>query len=294
MDDFKDVLPKNCEQKLGIALMETQSSEIISLVDNAKQMLCDIFQDRCIAIYIMGSLARGGFRERVSDIDMGIILAGELEKQDGDRIENIQNSVMKKHPLVSNHLSIFWGTVESLNGTASADRYPPFDRLDLIDHGRLLTGRDIREKLVRPSRKELEMASAEFALGFLGDETRIKDFRNPSRIVENGVLYITKIVLFPPRFIYLAETGLVAGNDDSVNFYTGKYTGRGAKLVGCAFDWRMNGLPDDLSKVSETLNSGLLDLYCRFIDTYIERMRAYKENELEAQLVHWKSQISDD
>ena len=273
--------------------METQSAEIISLVNSAKQILIDIFDDRCTAFYIMGSLARGGFSERVSDIDIGIILAGNLETQDGDRIDNIQKSVMEKHPLVSNHLSIFWGTVDSLNGADSTDRYPPFDRLDLIDHGLLLAGTDIRDKLVRPSRKELEIASAKFALGFLGDQTRINDLRDPSLIVEKGVLYVTKIVLFPPRFIYLAETGHVAGNEESVKFYATSYNGMDAELVRCAFAWRMNGLPDNLSKVSEALSSGLVNLYCRFIDTYIERLRTYQEDKLETRLTEWKSKISD-
>ena len=273
--------------------METQSAEIKSLVNSAKQILIDTFDDRCTAIYIMGSLARGGFSERVSDIDIGIILAGDLETQDVDRMDNIQKSVMEKHPLVSNHLSIFWGTVDSLNGADSTDRYPPFDRLDLIDHGLLLAGTDIRDKLVRPSRKELEIASAKFALGFLGDQTRINDLRDPSQFVEKGVLYVTKIVLFPPRFIYLAETGHVAGNEESAKFYVTRNNGMDAELVRCAFAWRMNGLPDDLSKVSEILNSGLVNLYCRFIDTYVERMRTYKEGQLETRLAEWKAQISD-
>ena len=273
--------------------METKSAEIISLVNSAKQILIDTFDDRCIAIYIMGSLARGGFSERVSDIDIGIILAGDLETQDGDRIDNIQKSVMEKHSLVCNRLSIFWGSVDSLNGAASTGRYPPFDRLDLIDHGLILAGTDIRDKLVRPSHKELEIASAKFALGFLGDQTRINDLRNPSQIVEKGVLYVTKFVLFPPRFIYLAETGHVAGNEESVKFYAVRYNGMDAELVRCAFAWRMNGLPDNLSKVSEALSSGLGNLYCRFIDTYIERMRPYQEDELESRLMDWKAQISD-
>ena len=273
--------------------METQSAEIMSLISSAKQILVDTFDHRCIAIYIMGSLARGGFSERVSDIDLGIILAGNLEAQDGDRINDIQKSVIEKHPMVSNHLSIFWGTVDSLNGAGSADRYPPFDRLDLIDHGQLLTGTDIRDKLVRPSRKELEIASAKFALEFLGDQTRINDLRNPYHIVEKGVLYVTKIVLFPPRFIYLSETGHVAGNEESVNFYLNRYPGMDAELARCAFAWRMNGLPDDLSKVSGALSSGIVNLYCRFIDTYIERMRTHKENELKSRLAEWKAQISD-
>jgi len=37
------------------------------------------FGERCIAVYVLGSLARGGFSEAVNDIDLGVVLAGPLE-----------------------------------------------------------------------------------------------------------------------------------------------------------------------------------------------------------------------
>ena len=49
-------------------------------------------------------------------------------------------------------------------------RFPPLDRLDLIEHGRLLAGTDVRDGITRPVPAELLAAGAEFALGSLGGD----------------------------------------------------------------------------------------------------------------------------
>ena len=126
----------------------------------------------------MGSLARGGFSEVASDIDMGIILSGTLQEDDPSTIEKIQTNVAKNYPQINNNVSIFWGTIESINGAVDAGRYPPFDRLDLIDHALLLSGSEVRDQLIKPTKEELEIASAEFSIDYLGSNERINEFKN--------------------------------------------------------------------------------------------------------------------
>jgi hypothetical protein len=41
-------------------------------------------------------------------------------------------------------LSVFWGTPATLGGQRRGGRFPPLDRLDLLDYGRLLTGQGSR------------------------------------------------------------------------------------------------------------------------------------------------------
>jgi hypothetical protein len=57
----------------------------------------------------------------------------------------------------------------TVNLAGSEPRWPvsPLDRLDLLDHGRLLIGEDARSVVARPELAELLVAGAEFALGHL-------------------------------------------------------------------------------------------------------------------------------
>ena len=179
----------------------------------------------------MGSLARGGFSEAASDIDIGIILNGMPRKDDSSIIKKIQAHSKNNYPHIKNHVSIFWGSIESINGVIDAGRYPPFDRLDLIDHAELIYGTDVRHKLAKPTQKELVIASAAFAVDYLGSRERVNEFLTGALIANKGTVYVTKTILFPTRFIYLERTGEVAGNEVSHRYYLDNFIGDDAELV---------------------------------------------------------------
>ncbi len=272
--------------------MKTNNQEIISLVNEISLSAQEILGDRCMSVYVMGSLARGGFSEVTSDIDMGIILSGKPQEDDSSTIDKIQTNVVKNHPQIKNIVSIFWGTIESINGVVDAGRYPPFDRLDLIDHALLLSGADVRDQLIRPTKKELEIASAEFSIDYLGNKERVNEFLNCELITNKGAVYVTKTILFPARFIYLEKTGEIAGNDVSYQYYIDNFSGSDAELVDSGYQWRLNSLPENLDSVTEKIDKGLAKLYQNFIDTYIERMASYGEDELKSKLIQWKKNIT--
>mgnify|MGYP000225468657 CR=1 FL=1 len=272
--------------------MKTDNQDIKSLVNDISTSAQEVFGGRCIAVYIMGSIARGGFSEIASDIDIGVILSGDIESSDGVDIENIRSSLIKKHTTVKNTVSIFWGNIESINGVVDAGRYPPFDRLDLIDHALLLSGVDIRSEIVKPTKEELEIASADFALDYLGSDERIDEFHNCNLISNKGTVYVTKTILFPARFIYLAKTGKIAGNDVSHQYYVDKFAGADSELVRSGYQWRLNALPQELGMVTDLLNDGLVGLYHKFIDIYADRMGTYEQYELQSKLVEWKQKIA--
>ena len=69
---------------------------------------------------------------------------------------------------LAERLSLFWGSIQSLRGGLPEGRFPPLDRLDLILHGRLLSGRDTRDGLPKPSVDELVVGAVRFALEVLG------------------------------------------------------------------------------------------------------------------------------
>lgn len=271
--------------------MKTNNTKIKSLVNHIVVSAKDIFNKHEVSVYIMGSLARGGFSEIASDIDLGIILKGPLDGA-GAKIKDILSAAHKNFPSVKNNISVFWGSIESLNGVIEAGRYPPFDRLDLIDHALLLSGQDVRKMLARPTRKELEIASSTFSLSYLASQERIEEFHNCHCIADKGVVYTTKTILFPARFIYLERTGEIAGNEQSSLYYENNFKGPDAELVKYGYHWRLNSLPEDLNIVTQYLEKGLTLLYINYINIYIQRMEQYEENTIKNELIQWKKNIS--
>ena len=275
---------------LNLTQMKTNKTEIKSLIDHIVLYVNNIFNKQEVSVYIMGSLARGGFSEVASDIDLGIILNGSLDGAE-EKIKDIVSYAKIKFPSVSNNISIFWGSIESINGMIQAGRYPPFDRLDLINHALLLSGQDNRKKLLKPTKKELEIASLTFSLNYLATQVRIEEFHNCHSIAEKGVIYTTKTILFPARFIYLERTGEIAGNEESCRYYMANFMGPDADLIKNGYHWRHNSLPKDLNIVTDYLNKGLKLIYINYINIYIERMELYEEIPHKDKLIQWKNKL---
>lgn len=271
-------------------ILKTDNPTIRSLVNDIVTSANKLLGDQCMAVYLMGSLARGGFSEIASDIDIGIILKEPLQGVSA-KIDEIKAISLKQYPSVNNAVSIFWGSVDSINGVEDLGRYPPFDRLDLIVYGLLLSGQDLRAELIKPSQRLLEVASTEFSLDYLGNKQRVDEFLHCQKIVEKGPVYVTKTILFPARFLYLAETGGIAGNDVSCQHYMANYRGADADLVSQGYGWRFESFPENTGVVASALEQGLVPLYSRFIDVYVGIMGRYGEDILKHQLLRWKRDI---
>ena len=274
-----------------MADIQTSSGRVKAVVRSVHEEAAAAFGGRCVAVYLMGSLARGGFSEAASDIDLGVVLAGPLEARDGDRIAGIAGRARQSGRAVPNAVSMFWGSVESLNGLAPGGRFPPFDRLDLIDSGLLLHGADVRSELLRPDQRELVVAGAVFALDKLRNDDRLAEFDDVERIVAQGLVHLTKTVLFPARLIYLERTGRVAGNDLSAEYYRDRFDGPDAELVGHAMRWRSEPLPP-VAEIGELLEQGLVPLYTHFLDVYATNLEADSEVELAAKLRSWRGALT--
>jgi hypothetical protein len=272
--------------------VKTDNQEIKFLVNDITISAQEMLGDRCMSVYLMGSLARGAFSEVASDIDIGLILRGTLQENDISIIEEIQANAVANSPQINNNVSIFWGNIESINGVTDDGRYPPFDRLDLIDHALLISGVEVRDQIIKPTKEELIIASAEFSIDYLGSNERINEFLNCELITNKGVVYVSKTVLFPARFIYLAKTGEIAGNDVSYQYYIDNFSGSDAELVYSGYQWRLGSLSEDLDEVTKTISNGLIKLYHNFIDIYVEKMELYGQIELKSNLIQWKHNIT--
>jgi len=245
---------------------------------------------RLIAGYALGSLAHGGFSPLVSDVDLGLVLDDPLRAKDRLTIQAVARSVKAEGTELDQRLSVFWGTPATLGGQRRGGRFPPLDRLDLIEYGRLLTGRDVRATVTRPDRTELLIAGAEFALGYLGvpstglpslrqarallrPGSALAEIRSPERLAARGPRRVTKIVLFPVRFLYTAETGRVGTNAAAAGHYLARPDPPAAALVAAALAWRREWRPAG-REATGLLDRELIPLYVHYLEDHIARLQA--------------------
>jgi hypothetical protein len=126
---------------------------------------------------VVGSLAHGGFSP-VSDVDFGLILKDPVQEGDVSAISKIKSDISKLKSPYSDKLSIFWASLGTLQSSqpnpllteSVLGRFPPADILDLIFHGQLLDGTDIRNSIRKPSLEEVLVGCAQFAVGKLGGD----------------------------------------------------------------------------------------------------------------------------
>lgn len=247
--------------------------------------------DRLVAAYALGSLAHGGFAPLVSDVDLALLLSDPMQADDGEQIEAIAGAERAKGSALHDRLSVFWGSQETLTGATPGGRFPALDRLDLIEHGRLLAGTDVvRPLLPRPTRDELVLEGARFAVGRLGDDDAVRQIRSPEWLAGRGARTITKLVLFPVRFMFTAATGQVGTNHAAAAHY-GATGGTSGGLVAAAIGWR-TAPPADEAGVAELLRAELVPLYLELIDDHVPRLAGLGETELADAFTRWRRQLT--
>jgi len=265
---------------------------------------------RLLAAYALGSLAHGGFSPLVSDVDLGLVLSDPPATDDPDRLRAVADAVKAAGSVLHKRLSVFWGTPAMLRGEMAGGRFPPLDRLDLLENGRLLVGEEVRAGLAAPDRDELLVAGAEFALDFLGPgheaaggesglgslaaagEAVMEEIRHPERLVAQGPRHVTKIVLFPVRFLYTAATGRVGTNAAATAHHRADPAAPAQELVAAALRWRTDP-PEDDQWVVDLLRRELGPLYLHYLDDHITRLTDLKELDLAAAFVRWRDRLAD-
>jgi hypothetical protein len=263
---------------------------------------------RLVAAYALGSLAHGGFSPMVSDVDLGLVLADPLHPSDPETVRGVAEAVKAGGSMLHERLSVFWGSPSTLSGQQAGGRFPPLDLLDLIQHGLLLTGEDARRGLTPPSRTDLLTAGAEFALEFLAGvgstaelrgkgvgsmrpaaDDAVEQLRHPDVLLARGVRHVTKLVLFPVRFLYTAETGLVGTNQSAAEHYLAGDRVPGTNLVAAALTWR--SVPPDEAQAKALLQREMIPLYLHYIDDHRARLIGLGRHDLAEAFVEWRRRI---
>ena len=161
--------------------------------------------ERLIGVYLIGSLAHDGFSAYYSDIDVALIAEDPLTTQD---LAQMFGSAAVLSATLAPKLSLFW-----TDRNFSAGRFPPLDRVDLIDHGTPL----IEREYVRPPRPPLGQIRAYLAAAPLQNwSLQVEKLSALTELMSGNRKAYLRALLYPARFAYSWTTGAMASNDDAV------------------------------------------------------------------------------
>jgi hypothetical protein len=230
--------------------------EAAAVLDEAVRWARLLFGPGFEAAYAIGSLAHGGYAAGVSDVDLALVVrtAGPWSRA---RVRAVRVLTRRRcGPGPAERLSVFWGRWRDVHhGAADRVRLPAVDRLDLVEHGRLLAGTDRRAGAVLPSHEELVLDGARFAIDWY-DAARIAALRDPAALAGQDARTVTKTVLFPVRFLATLHTGRAGSNADAVRWYVDEHRGPASPLVTAAARWRETGVgPEAPALLAEHLGT---------------------------------------
>jgi hypothetical protein len=119
----------------------------------------------------------------------------------------------------------------------------------------------------------------------------MREFRHPERLLAEGPRHVTKVVLFPVRFLYTAATGRVGTNDAAVAHHLAQTGAPGHDLVAAALRWRTAPPGGDDRSAADLLRRDLLPLYVHYLDDHIARLAALGKPDLATAFRHWKDRL---
>jgi hypothetical protein len=108
-------------------------------------------------------------------------------------------------------------------------------------------------------------------------------------LVARGIRRVTKLVLFPVRFLYTAETGLVGTNHSATDHHLAADQAPAASLVAAALTWRT--APPDGAEATRLLRKEMIPLYLHYIDDHTARLQAVGRLDLAEAFTEWRSRI---
>jgi hypothetical protein len=218
--------------------IEPGTGEGWRVIDAAVRSAADRLGDGLVSAYAIGSLAHGGFRTAVSDVDLALLTDDPRDRDMPRIVATIASEVNAAgHPL-ADRLSIFYAPWARFSDPPPDARFPPIDRYDLVRYGILVHGTDLRPThATTPTADEIRAHAVESALRRVTPVHLAADLR---QLADNGVTVhdATKIVLWPVRLQHVCDTGQATGNVAAVKHYLRLPDARHRSLAHDALEWR--------------------------------------------------------
>lgn len=160
-----------------------------------------------LGVYLIGSLAHGGFSRRYSDVDMAVISEHGLSTATIDRVRGEATALSAD---LGPKVSVFWTDRRFAIG-----RFPPLDRIDYLDCPVVLWERE-RVQAARPTLQEIRRYLS--AAPFTNWAERARAFASAAALDPKDRKAYLRALLYPARFCYGYLAGRMGSNDDAVEF----------------------------------------------------------------------------
>ncbi len=160
-----------------------------------------------LGVYLLGSLAHGGFSRRYSDVDVGLVTQAGLPPP---ALERIQEQATALSADWGPKLSVFWTDRHFTLG-----RFPPLDRIDYLDRAVTLAERE-RAQPARPTLEEIReyLSGAPLA----GWAQWVRKLAAAQTLGPQDRKAYLKALLYPARFCHGWMSGRMGSNDEAVAF----------------------------------------------------------------------------
>jgi hypothetical protein len=231
------------------------------VIDAAVRCAAGRLGDSLLSAYAIGSLAHGGFRTAVSDVDLALLTDDQRHRGMPRVVATIASEVKAAgHPL-ADRLSIFYAPWARFSDPPPDARFPPIDRYDLVRYGILVHGTDFRPTYATaPTADEVRAHAVESALRRVTPAQLRADLR---QLADAGVTVhdATKIVLWPVRLQHVCDTGQATGNAAAVDHYLQLPDARHRSLAHDALEWRDLAAIESPSTALERITNEIHDLH---------------------------------
>lgn len=158
-----------------------------------------------IGLYLIGSLAHGGFSHRYSDIDLALITERGLDQTS---LQGLCAQALALSSELGPKVSVFW-TDRGFEG----GRFPPLDRADYLDHAVPI----IERERIAPPRPSLDEIRGYLAgTPFTNWTHSAEAFAASEALAPQDRKSYLRAMLYPARFVASFMTGTMMSNDDAV------------------------------------------------------------------------------
>ncbi|HEY8423120.1 MAG TPA: aminoglycoside adenylyltransferase domain-containing protein [Thermoclostridium sp.] len=144
-------------------------------IETMTNRIAGILSDNKPSIYLYGSIVLDDFKDGWSDIDILCLAETKISDMQAKRLLNLRQELTDEYgenlnfhlfeggfltldAFVNNvpDMVVYWGT----SGQRITDKYcfDPFSMIELIEHGLLLYGNEVRDRLVHPAKEEVIQA----------------------------------------------------------------------------------------------------------------------------------------
>ena len=245
------------------------------LINAFKEKVVATFAERCVSMFVFGSLGEHGDFSKCSDVDV-VLMLDKIIEGDQAKVKEIWDELLQMNLPYADRLSVFWSSYQDFG---KKGRFPALDQTDFKRHAKLIYGQDRRDQINEATHQQIVLESAQFILDFMLKAEKTSELlENPEAINKKGARYLTKFVLFPARLLYTLDyPNKIGSNKDAANNFdvNDRYKhlqGDVNALVGAAYKLRMTEANGEVTaKDLQAVNNyplALLELYQECIARY--------------------------